>query len=334
MVGAGVAVGRGALRPFNPFRDMPAVTSLLVRVFGAELQSDAIAGWRSLSWIARHPEMSWLWLGFDAWFDGELAGFVWLEDGRVVGNANVAPAGAGGRQWVVSNVAVEPAFRGRGIAGSLLRACLDHAGSHGARKLLLQVWAKNAAARHLYERQGFRIVSHFERLECSPAAAKPATGETVPSTYHWRPARARDYHALAGVSACLMSHEAQVLRPSMALAFREGSWDWLRSLAARLGLAQAVGREVLCEGEAISGALAMCAPQERRSRLAALLLPSAEERLAVFVAERAAALAARAQAERVTCDLPGSLPRLADELAGRGFARVDSLLQMVLELGS
>ena len=55
----------------------------------------------------------------------------------------------------ITNVAVHPAHRGRGVGGGLLRAMLDDAASVGATAATLETRTDNAPAIRLYERFGF-----------------------------------------------------------------------------------------------------------------------------------------------------------------------------------
>ncbi|MBI2163766.1 MAG: ribosomal protein S18-alanine N-acetyltransferase [candidate division NC10 bacterium] len=63
--------------------------------------------------------------------------------------------------WVVSdelhinNIAVDPRWRRRGIAGALLEAALDHGRVRGARRAFLEVRVSNLAAQALYRQYGF-----------------------------------------------------------------------------------------------------------------------------------------------------------------------------------
>lgn len=76
-------------------------------------------------------------------------------DGEVVGYAGI---------WImvdeahVTTFAVHPAWRRRGLADRLLLAVLDRAILRGAHEATLEVRVSNAAARHLYEKWGFRPV--------------------------------------------------------------------------------------------------------------------------------------------------------------------------------
>ena len=56
---------------------------------------------------------------------------------------------------LLSNIYVEPAFRGRGIGAALLTAAEEAAAERGADEVLLEVMAKNEAARRFYRREGY-----------------------------------------------------------------------------------------------------------------------------------------------------------------------------------
>jgi [ribosomal protein S18]-alanine N-acetyltransferase len=53
------------------------------------------------------------------------------------------------------NVAVDPRFRGRGLAGQMLDAVLIELGARGARAAFLEVRESNQPARSLYKSRGF-----------------------------------------------------------------------------------------------------------------------------------------------------------------------------------
>ena len=58
----------------------------------------------------------------------------------------------------ITNVAVRPEYRRKGVAGKLLRVFLDFAQAHQLAFLTLEVRASNAPAMALYEGLGFRDV--------------------------------------------------------------------------------------------------------------------------------------------------------------------------------
>jgi len=119
-------------------------------------------------------------------------GFVWEEDGKMVGSANVLRQGTSDR-WYIANVAVLPEYRRRGIARRLVEACMDLARERGARTILLDVVAGNAPAVSLYERLGFEHFSGQAYLTLGgetvlrPAALPQGARLEVGSIFDWRP---------------------------------------------------------------------------------------------------------------------------------------------------
>jgi ribosomal protein S18 acetylase RimI-like enzyme len=81
-------------------------------------------------------------------------------DGVVAGYIKVVPASSLESHRHVHEVrglAVDPAFRRRGVARRLMDAAADEAVKRGARALKLRVLAPNTSARALYESCGFKI---------------------------------------------------------------------------------------------------------------------------------------------------------------------------------
>jgi ribosomal-protein-alanine N-acetyltransferase len=58
----------------------------------------------------------------------------------------------------ITNVAVKPDLRGKGIAKALLKELLSYAKSHGITRIVLEVRVSNVAAIGLYEGFGFEII--------------------------------------------------------------------------------------------------------------------------------------------------------------------------------
>ncbi|MDR2295198.1 MAG: ribosomal protein S18-alanine N-acetyltransferase [Clostridiales Family XIII bacterium] len=79
---------------------------------------------------------------------------VCAADGRLISYAGLwAVLGEG----YITNVAVHPDFRGRGIGAAVLGALMDRTRrGDGIGDFTLEVRASNAAAIHLYEKAGFR----------------------------------------------------------------------------------------------------------------------------------------------------------------------------------
>ena len=151
-------------------------------------------------------------------FNDMLSGFVWLEHGQVVGNVTVQRGDKLGERWQIANVAVAPNYRGRGISRRLMDTAIEHASSCGARWAVLQVYANNQVARHLYDGMGFAEVDGTTDLRASrmPVLDEPvdttnlrafsagawqplyelANYQLGPQTKWWRPVRRVDFEQM------------------------------------------------------------------------------------------------------------------------------------------
>ncbi len=107
-----------------------------------------------------------------------LKGWVWLEAGRVVGHAAIYPAPRKG-EFILVNVAVDPDYRRRGIASTLVQAIMEDVRHRGGRCLWLEVDEDNQAARRLYRSLGFQYIDTWYRwwLPAPPSRRVP---EKVP----------------------------------------------------------------------------------------------------------------------------------------------------------
>lgn len=84
------------------------------------------------------------------------SGYVWEQDGRLVGNLSLIPISAQRKRgYMIANVATHPEYRGRGIAMALTITALKHARERGADIVWLQVRDDNPSAIHIYEVNGF-----------------------------------------------------------------------------------------------------------------------------------------------------------------------------------
>ncbi|HID52233.1 MAG TPA: GNAT family N-acetyltransferase [Anaerolineae bacterium] len=139
-------------RPINLNTDIPQIVRLLETVFGTTLDDE---GRRIFSGMdGQKPAFLWR-LNPNA---SRLSlGFVWEEDGRIVGNATVLKSRTNGRYLVV-NVAVYPDYRRRGIAGNLMEYVAQMIEERGGRQILLQVVKSNQAALQLYQSLHYRTI--------------------------------------------------------------------------------------------------------------------------------------------------------------------------------
>lgn len=147
------------LSPTNTRRDMAGIADLMAISFGDNL--DSISR-RMIQGMQRLGRLGWL-----GWLIGKLflppaayaPGFVWRADRKVVGNASLMQVDRRARRYVIANVAVHPEYRRKGIARSLVEACLERCSENYANELLLQVERDNHAAQVLYASMGFKAVT-------------------------------------------------------------------------------------------------------------------------------------------------------------------------------
>ncbi len=83
----------------------------------------------------------------------------------IIGTVGLQVIGGDGE---ISNVAVMPEFRGRGIARRLLETAIAKAREQGVKDFTLEVRASNHAAIHLYESLGFRQEGLRKRFYTCP----------------------------------------------------------------------------------------------------------------------------------------------------------------------
>ncbi len=143
------------IRPFKIARDLPAVTDLLEICFARPDDEDSRRYIASMRRAAR--DTSFLrWASNAAQSSLPLRGFVWEEDGKIVGNVNLAVfRHRGQRIYLIVNVAVHPRWRRRGIARRLVQSSMQLARQKGASAIWLQVREDNPGAIRLYEQLGF-----------------------------------------------------------------------------------------------------------------------------------------------------------------------------------
>lgn len=121
-----------------------------------------------------------------------LRGYVWEEDGQMVGTTIVQRRGSTDI-WIVGTVGVLPAYRRRGIARKCVEAGIDLIRKQGGTKAILTVIDGNVPAYALYEDLGFEDYmgefDHEARLEEVPPAPSLPEGyvQSPLGTFDWQP---------------------------------------------------------------------------------------------------------------------------------------------------
>jgi ribosomal protein S18 acetylase RimI-like enzyme len=222
------------LRPVDPSRDMGQITALMEEAFAGDLTRQGREALREMKTMSHFGPFLWLLDRTSPEFHETLRGFVWVEEGHIVGNVNVGRTDPYSLRWLISNVAVHPDYQGRGIAHQLVQAATDLAREHGGDWAILQVHTDNVAACRLYQDLGFDQISAVTELRSEKirlVAFTPVKGFTL---------RRRGYNEWLKeyeLALAATSKEAQWLKPVREDRFMAGLDQrlskWLDNLIRR-----------------------------------------------------------------------------------------------------
>lgn len=79
-----------------------------------------------------------------------------VEQDQIIATCMVAPIN--GQVWEICKLATDPEHMGKGAGSAVLRACINYATAHNAKKLMIVTNTILSAAMHLYTKFGFREV--------------------------------------------------------------------------------------------------------------------------------------------------------------------------------
>ena len=214
------------IRPIDVARDLDALANLIEICFRDELAVTRSNLVRDLRSMARWGLLLWL---LQPFMD-PLRGYVWVEDGRLVGNVTLAKRHDG--IWNLSNVAVLPSYRGQGIAGHLVDAGIEYARRQGATTLTLEVRENNEVAQHIYrQRQFHRYDTVHEMLLFNDHWPRIVPDSAPVGSV--RSARPADRQALQRLVSASTPPEARLVSPLARKRFGRGP---LTRLGEFLGL--------------------------------------------------------------------------------------------------
>jgi ribosomal protein S18 acetylase RimI-like enzyme len=146
----------GHVRPLNVLRDLSRVADLIELCFASSMDSEGQSYVRQMRRASRDASfMRWASNAIES-ASMPLSGFVWEQDGRIIGNASLVPfRHKGKRIYLIANVATHPTHRRQGIAHTLTEHAMQHARRRGADELWLHVRADNPGAVQMYADLGF-----------------------------------------------------------------------------------------------------------------------------------------------------------------------------------
>lgn len=285
------------LRPLSIFRDLPAVADLIELCFSSTMDSDGRryiqdmrrAGNDSISkWASRAAETTSL----------PLSGFVWEEDGKIVGNTSLVPFRHHAQKiYLIANVAVHPDHRRQGIAKALTEHAMKHARERKADVIWLHVRDDNPGAVDLYAKLGF--VEHARRTSwhaVTDAHAILQTGITVSKR------NPNDWPTQLGWLKHFYPDDLAWHRSWNFNSLRPGLWNWLYLIFVDMNIRQWAAQK----GDSFQAALAWIPSGRGESLFAAAGERSDPEALTALLL----------QARR---DLSHSQPRLLMEFPAGEF---------------
>lgn len=162
------------LRRLNPARDLGQLADLIADAFRNELTGEGQSILRELRFLAWLGPLNLLFTANQPETEDLFTGFVWVQDGRVVGNVTVNRPSGHPYYWQISNVAVSEPYRRQGIGRKLVEAAIELIGERGGQVAYLYVREDNLPARHLYERLGFVEIDRATDLEFLAPSRLPA----------------------------------------------------------------------------------------------------------------------------------------------------------------
>lgn len=264
------------LRPVNLRTDLGGIADLIELCFGATMDESGRAGLREMRMVSQSPSLTFLYDGVDRVLGGLELGFVWLEDGKIIGNVSVSRATMPGVVFAIANVAVHPDFRRRGIARELMEAALDLVRERRGKAAILQVDASNDTAQRLYSRLGFQVERTFNKWVRSPfARVPPPLPRTVDVDITLRqPTEWRKELALAELVRPNSSGGLGWMRPTVAEHFRP---SFVRTVADWT-LGRSEEHYIIRHQREIVASLRLCTSFGGTDRLELLVHPSVQSK--------------------------------------------------------
>jgi ribosomal protein S18 acetylase RimI-like enzyme len=313
------------LRPINSMRDLVGITTLVERAFADDMDESGRAHMREMRWLG--ALFGWMdWLASPG--QGLMPGYVWLEDGHIVGNVTVRQLSTFGHGWMIGNVAVAPEWRGRGIARQMMDAAVELVRHNRGEWIALQVRTNNDIARRLYQTLGFVATGEMVHLECHPPGDYRTVRHAANPIGHLRPARASDMDQLYTLAQSLVPDSARwadpVYRSLFDISVERRLADWFTGEQHTWRVVEAIDH--------VCGAALL--EVKRRKRWARLHLWMAPTHAGEY--EEALIDSVLAELQRpidlVAARLPGDAIAGRVALTTRGFRPVRALTSMKLNL--
>ncbi len=216
-------------RPMDIMRDMDGISRLIDLVFAEDIAMDPGQFKRDLAMLAAASPLLWGLRRVSPEFRDAFDGFVWVEHGRIVGNVTLTRDDPARHVWTITNVAVHPDHRKRGIARTLMQEAITAVAQRGGGPLALEVKAGNDVARELYLNLGFHFVDGTSTFR-HPGRVTAS----LPNAAQARLAGPADWQHLYQMALAVHSADALLLSPVVETDFRPSAvrrlWSRLQDL--------------------------------------------------------------------------------------------------------
>lgn len=320
---------RNGPRRMNPLRDWGGVAQLMRITFQSDVtvaNLPLFPDWPGLRWLNGLINLCDA-LGMET--PEQMFGYVWEESGRIVGNATIGLSSAALGIWLLSNVAVHPDYRRRGIARALVEMAIKEARHHGGQWMALQVQSDNSGAKQLYERLGFRSLEQtsefvganvpdfkLSRSDVTLAAPTREQWTAVQSLVNAHlPPRLKNYrHSLAGLFQ--MAHQRSLLAQvgELLRGIQQANWCLLR------------------DSQVVGGLMVQAQLSWGAHRVGVVVAPGAQGQVEELLITQVGKYIQRYASRRVTFVFPASYTALTESLKRQGLREARTLDLMALAL--
>lgn len=142
------------IRPIDIRKDLSEIADLIELCFSDHLDADGRIYLEQMRKAARNTRyFSW---AMSAKLQMPVSGYVWEEDGRVIGNVSLIPVNKDrARVFMIANVAVHPDYRRQGIGKAMTEKAVSYCAQHSSQSVWLQVRDDNESAFRIYAGLGF-----------------------------------------------------------------------------------------------------------------------------------------------------------------------------------
>ncbi len=324
----------GHLRPLDLRRDFEGLGRLVEIAFAEDLQRAGVTFQEELRAVRRLIPWVLLLGRFSRSIRELLGGYVWEDQGQIVGSVLVQPEGLGleRRKWYISTVATHPDYRGRGIARRLMEAALDYIRRRGGELALLTVRADNAPAVHLYESLGFVRYDSTTQLRLDGV---PDVKLTPVQGYRLRPMGLGEWRTRYRLAQEAIPPEVQAFNPISEREYRVT--PWMRLVWPFLSFLQGIDErrwaaEAESEGGKAIGVLTLRAVRYPSMHQLRLLVHPEHEKAAEALLTRALSLLKAYPGRGALTGVRSSRTELLALFWRYGFFEVDASYQMGLRL--